>query len=131
MSQENAELVQHMFAAWNRGDHDAARDFFDPDVVVEAAGGTDMDGTYLGHAGLAEVMRFWGAFGSFRSDVEGWIPAGDAVVARVHHQATGKHSGIDVEMQNWQVFTIRRGKIVRYALFSTEARAREAAGLTT
>jgi ketosteroid isomerase-like protein len=45
MSQENVELVQQMVNAWNRGDYDAARDFFDPDVEVEAALGADIDGT--------------------------------------------------------------------------------------
>jgi hypothetical protein len=35
-----------MVNAWNRGDYDAARDFFDPDVEVETAMGVDYDGTY-------------------------------------------------------------------------------------
>jgi uncharacterized protein len=130
MSQENVELVQQMVNAWNRGDYDAARDFFDPDVEVEAALGADIDGTYFGHAGLATLMRFWGAFGSFRSDIEKCIPAGDAVVTLLHHHATGKRSGIDVEMRNWHVYTVRNGKIVRFRQFRTEARALEAAGLS-
>jgi ketosteroid isomerase-like protein len=129
MSQENVELVQRMLDAWNRGDYDAALGFFDPDVVVETALGADIDGTYFGHAGLAKLMRFWGAFGSFHSDIEEWIPAGHAVVALMHHHATGKHSGVDVDLRNWHVFTFRDGKIVRHAQFSTEARALEAAGL--
>ena len=129
MSQENVELVQQMVNAWNRGDYDAARDFFDPDVEVEVALGADIDGTYFGHAGLARLMRFWGAFGSFRSDIEKCIPAGDAVVTLLHHYGIGKRSGIDVDMRNWHVFTIRNGKIVRPGHFSTEAQALEAAGL--
>lgn len=130
MSEENAELVQRLFNAWNRGDYDAARDVFDPDVEVEAVLGGDLDGTYFGHAGLAKLMRFWGAFGSFHSDIERCIPAGDAVVTLMHHHATGKRSGIDVDMRNWQVFTVRNGRVVRYGLFSTEAQALEAAGLS-
>ena len=129
MSQENVEIVQQMFDAMNRGDFDAAREFFDPGVEVEAALGADLDGTYRGHAGLAALMRFWGAFGSFRSDIGKSIPAGDAVVALIDHHATGKRSGIDVDMHNWQVFTIRGDKIVRYGVFKTEAQALEAVGL--
>jgi ketosteroid isomerase-like protein len=130
MSQENVEIVQQMFDAWNRGDYDAAREFFDPGVEVESALGADFDGTYRGHAGLAKLMRFWGAFGSFRSDIGKSIPAGDAVVTLIDHHATGKRSGIDVDMRNWQVFTVRGDKIVRYGLFSTEAEALAAAGLS-
>jgi ketosteroid isomerase-like protein len=130
MSQENVELVQQMINAWNRGDYDAARDFYDPDVEVEAALGADIDGTYYGHAGLARLMRFWGAFGSFHSDIEKCIPAGDVVFTFFHHHATGKRSGIDVELRNWHVFTFRNGKIVRHGQFSTEAQALESAGLS-
>jgi ketosteroid isomerase-like protein len=129
MSQEAMEIIQRMFDAWNRGDYDAARDFFDPDVQVEAALGTDFDGTYRGLAGLERLMRFWNAFGSFRTDIEKWVPAGDAVVALTHHHATGKRSGIDVDMRNWQVFRVRNGKVVRYGLVRTEAQAVEFAGL--
>ena len=130
MSQENVELVQQMFEAWNRGDYDAAREFFDPDVEVESALDADFDGTYRGHAGLTKLMRFWGAFGTFHSEIEKCIPTDDAVVTLLHHHATGRRSGIEVEMHNWQVFTIRNGKIVRYGLVSTEADALKAAGLS-
>ncbi len=123
------EIVRQMFDAWNRGDYNAAHEFFDPDVEVESVLGADVDGTYRGHAGLAKLMRFWGAFGSFRSDIEQTISVGDAVVTCLHHHATGKRSGIDVEMRNWQVFTVRGDKIVRHGLFRTEAQALEAAGL--
>jgi hypothetical protein len=51
-------------------------------------------------------------------------------VTLLHHHATGKRSGISVEMRNRQVFTIRNGKIVRYELVSTEAEALEAAGVS-
>lgn len=126
MSEENVELLREMFEAWNRGDYDAARGFFDPDVEAECSLGTDLDGTYSGHAGIAKLMRFWGAFGTFRSDIERYMPVGDAVVMLLNHHATGKSSGIDVETSNWQAFTIRNRRIVWYGIFSTEARALEA-----
>ena len=130
MSEENVELVQQMVSAWNRGDYDVARDLFDPDVEVEVAQGDVIDGRYFGHAGLAKLMRFWESFSSFHSDIEKSFPAGDAVVALLHHHGTGKSSGIEVETRNWHVFTFRNGKIVRSGHFSTEAQALEAAGLS-
>ena len=129
MSEGNVAIVQQMFDAWNRGDYDAARAFFDPGVEVECALGADFDGTYRGHAGLAKLMRFWGAFGTFRTEIDRCFPAGDAVVTLLHHHATGKRSGLDVEMRNWQVFTFREDKVIRYELFRTEADALKAAAL--
>jgi ketosteroid isomerase-like protein len=130
MSEENVELVEQLVNAWNRGDYDAGRDLVDPDVEVEVALGADYDGTYSGHAGFARLLRFWEAFSSFRTDIEKSIHAGDAVVALFHYQATGKRSGIDVEMRHWCVYIVRDGKIVRHGQFRTEAQALEAAGLS-
>ena len=33
MSQENVEVVRAAFEAWNRGDMDALRELYDPDVM--------------------------------------------------------------------------------------------------
>jgi hypothetical protein len=46
-----------------------------------------------------------------------------------HHFARGKSSGVEVDMRNWQIFTLRGGRVVRYRLFSTREQALEAAGL--
>jgi ketosteroid isomerase-like protein len=47
-----------------------------------------------------------------------------------HHYGRGKISGVDVDMTNWQVFTMRDGRITRYAVYSSREQALEAAGLT-
>jgi ketosteroid isomerase-like protein len=90
---------------------------------------TDLDGTYRGIEGLQKLLRFWGAFADFRSEIEECIPAGDHVVVTAHHFARGKSSGVEVDMRNWQIFTLRGGRVVRYRLFSTREQALEAAGL--
>ncbi len=123
------EIVREMFNAWNRGDYTKGLEAIDADVRVEVELGFDVDGVYRGHAGLAELLRFWGAFGSFHSEVEEFIPSGEEVVTTLLHYGVGKSSGVEVEMRNWQVFTVREGKIVRYRLFSTRGQALEAAGL--
>ena len=128
MSEENAEVVRQSLEGWNRRDA-AAIDAWHPAVEIEASVGGVFDGRYEGHDGLRDLLRFWGAFGTFRSEIEECMANGDEVVARVHHMATGKTSGVEVEMRNWQVFTVRGGKIVRWRLFGTRAEAIEAAGL--
>ena len=130
MSEENVEIVRRMFDAWNRGNYEDGQKTIDADVEVEVDLGFDVDGKYLGHAGLAELLEFWNAFGSFRSDVEELIPSGEDVFTTVLHHGMGKSSGIKVEMRNWQVFTLRGGKIVRYRLLGTRVKALKAAGLS-
>jgi ketosteroid isomerase-like protein len=130
MSEENVEIVRETFEAWNRRDFDRAQEAWSPDVVVEISAQSTMRGTYSGLDGLREVLRFWGAFADFHSDIEECAESGDEVVATLHHHGRGKSSGIEVDMRNWQVFTVRDGKIVRYRIYDTRERALEAAGLS-
>jgi ketosteroid isomerase-like protein len=53
----------------------------------------------------------------------------DEVVFAAHHYGRGKASGVEVEMRNWQVCTVRDGKVVRYRVFPTRQEALEAVGL--
>jgi ketosteroid isomerase-like protein len=130
MSQENVEVIRAMFEAWNRRDFAAAQAAWAPEIVIEMSTDSIIDGTYRGYEGLAEVMRFWGAFAEFRSDVREARPVGDKVFITVHHFGRGKGSGVDVEMENWQIFTLREGRITRYEVYATREQALEAAGLS-
>ena len=130
MSQENIEVIRGMFEAWNRRDFAAAQAAWAPEIEIEMSVGGIIDGTYRGYEGLAEVMHFWGAFTEFRSDVREVRPVRDKVFITAHHFGRGKSSGIDVEMENWQVFTLREGRIVRYEVYAHRQKALEAAGLS-
>jgi ketosteroid isomerase-like protein len=130
MSEENVEIVRAILKAWNRGDYSAALELVDHNVEVEAALGLTLDGMYRGHAeGSRFLADFWGEFEDFRTEFEECIPVGDSVFVAAHHHGRGRTSGIEVEMRNWQVFTVRGGKVVRYQMFSTRQQALEAAGL--
>jgi len=48
-------------------------------------------------------------------------------VVDVHHYGRGSTSGVEVEMRNWQVITVRDGKVVRYRVFTTRQEALDAA----
>jgi ketosteroid isomerase-like protein len=130
MSEENEALVVRVLEAWNRRDYAEAQSGFSPDVEIEVALEATMDGTYSGYEGLRGLMKFWGAFGEFRSDIEEIRSSGDRVFIEAHHHARGKTSGIDVEMTNWQVFTLRDGAIIRHAMYASREEALEAAGLS-
>lgn len=128
---ESIRIVRRMFEAWNRGDYAAAREAIDPEVRVEMSTDSVVDGTYEGMDGIAELMGFWGAFGDFRSEIREAFTAGADVVTTIHHFGRGKASGIEVEMENWQVFTVRDGRLTRWRIYGSRERALEAAGVSS
>ena len=131
MSQENVELVRSIVEAWNRGDYSMALESVDPEIEVEAALGGTFDGTYQGPAQARRFLEdFWRNFERSHAEVEEYSPVGESVVFAVHLRGRGKGSGAEVEMRNWQVCTVRDGKIVGYRMFSTKREALDAAGLS-
>jgi ketosteroid isomerase-like protein len=130
MAAENAEIVRAASDAWNRGDVNAAYGLIDPEVEVEVAMDSPLDGTYQGLEGLLQFLgEFWGQFESYRSELTECIAVGDDVFLAVRHTGTGKGSGASVEMPGWQVCTIRDGRIVRWRNLKTRSDALAAAGL--
>jgi ketosteroid isomerase-like protein len=132
MSRENVEIVRRAVDAWNSQDFETGMSLVDPEIEVEVAIGTPVDGTYRGHAGLTQFMAdFWGQFETFHSEVRECTPAGDdQVVLHVLHHGTGRGSGAAVEMPGWQVFSVRAGKITRWRNFRSRQEVFEAAGLS-
>jgi ketosteroid isomerase-like protein len=131
MSEENVEVVRRVFDLWDRGDRWAGLDSIDTDVEVVVDAQVDLDGTYRGHAGLGELMRaFWGAFENIRTRIEEAIPAGSHVVVAVRFSGRGKRSGVEIDMPQWQVWTVRNGKVVRWRIVRTKRDALKAAGLS-
>ena len=131
MSQENVEVVRQLFDAWNRGDYAAASALVDPAISVESLLDGPMAGRYDGAERAARWLSdFWGNFGEFHTEIGEYMTRGDDVVIAAHHYGRGKSSGVEVQMDNWQIFTVRGEKIVRYRLYTTKQEALEAAGLS-
>jgi ketosteroid isomerase-like protein len=119
MSQENVEVVQRLYEAWNRGD--VTLDSIDPDIEVEFAGGI-LKGTYRGHAGLTEALdSFWTSFEESRIDVESFEPSGDDVFVTLRYFARGKTSGIEVNASGRHIWTVREGRCVRWLILDAAA----------
>lgn len=125
------EIVRRLIEAWDRGDYSAALESIDPDIEVNVAYQADIDGTYRGHAGLAEMLGvFWTEFEGPRIEIEEAIPAGSDVVVGVRFSGRGKRSGVEVDAPAWHVWRLREGKAARWQLFRTKQEALEAAGLS-
>ena len=131
MSQENVEINQATFKAWNAGDMDALRELCDADVIVRGFEGS-LEGLEP-TVGRESVMR---GFGRMRETwdadaaetITDFIDAGDRIVARFIWRGTGHGPafGLDVTA----IYTLRKGKIFLVEYFRDHAEALEAAGLS-
>ena len=136
MSQENVEIVRALTEGFQRGDHEQAFDFYDPEIEWDT--GTEgvapgMAGVYRGHEGARDFWRRWlSAWKDLKFEIQDVWDAGDEVVLLIRHQhQRGHHSGVATEFQpyGW-VFTFRGGKAVRVRWYPNQPPALEATGLS-
>jgi ketosteroid isomerase-like protein len=135
MSQENVEIVRSLFQATARRDTATVLALYDPEVEWNNTQGP-LQGlierkVYRGYEGLRLWWReYQEPWESTWEEVEDLIDAGDQVVSVQTSHARGRASGVAVDLAHFAaVWTIRQGKIVRVALFTTRADALDAAGV--
>ena len=135
MSRENVEIVRRVYEASARRDSAAVLALYDPDVMIDVTHGAvgEVAGRTIhhGHEGLRTFFRAWyEAWDSVEPDLKDLLQAGERVVSIEITRGRGRASGIEVELQQYGVWTIRDGKIVRVVWFTTRDDALEAAGLS-
>jgi ketosteroid isomerase-like protein len=130
MSQENVEIVRKAFEAWNAGDMDAFREFYDPDIIVRPPEGWPEPGPFVGREAVMgqweQLRETWDA-----DEVEpigDFIDAADRVVVRQAWRGAGHGPSLNMEMTN--VFMVRNGRIVYQEFFWDHTEALEAVGLS-
>jgi ketosteroid isomerase-like protein len=131
MSQDNVALVRQAFAAFNRGDFEAAMSAFDSEAEW-----IPYLGALEGQAfrGRTAILRMWSDIndnlgGSLRVEPQEVVDCGDRIVAVVEAFGSGTGSGAEVHQRWAQLVLVRNGLIVRVEPFATRAEALEAAGL--
>ena len=132
MSEENVELAHRAHKAFNRRDLDGFLALMDAEVelttrFMELEG----DRSYRGHDGVSEWWRsLLGIFPDFGSEVlEVRDLGGDFVLVIMRARGHGRDSGTPFEETLWQASKWRRGRVVWWQMFGSEAEALEAAGL--
>jgi ketosteroid isomerase-like protein len=127
-------VFEEFQAGMERGDPGA---LFDSEAVAddyEWITDAPLDGrsVWRGREGFVEFMRTWTEeFEDWSIQVEQWIDVGDdRVVALTHQSATGKGSGVPVELNLSQVYELEDGRIARVRNYLSQADALEAAGLS-
>lgn len=124
MAPNNLDIVRAIYAAFDRGDIDAALDHGAADVEVEYHGlSFDLEGrTYRGREGARKVVEtFWAPFDDPQGKLEAFVELGDHVVTQMRFTARGKASGAPVEFEIWHVWTLRDGVVVRWRICGSES----------
>jgi ketosteroid isomerase-like protein len=133
VSEENVKVVRYCWAAWIRGDLDAAFANFAPDVEWDTTTyeGWPETGVYRGHDGVRRFLDEWLAiWDRYEAGVDDYLDAGDnQVVALAWQRGHGHESHALVEMQFAMVFTLRDGLVTRMDVYSDRARALESTGV--
>ena len=136
MSEENVEIVRRLFdalhAGLKRGDPGA---LFDSGTVADDLEFVPFPGLpghprrYRGRDGFIAFMQTWTEdFEDWSIEYERLIEVPDnRVVALTHQWATGKGSGVPVELHFGVVFEIEDGRVIRVLNFPDFAQALEAA----
>ncbi len=136
MSEENVEIVRRIYEAASSGDSAAVYAMYDEAVEWDASrapmprliGGGRI---YHGHDGLRTFFQERNAvWGEIEDVPQELIDAGEHVVSADTERGRGRSSGVEVEMAQYAVWTIRNGKVVRVVWFPTRGDALEAAGLS-
>ena len=137
MSQQNVELVRRLWDEFEerikRGDpgawikSDAVADDFEW-ILSEPLDGRSI---WRGREEYVEFIRTWtDQFDHWSIRAERLIDAGDDQVVLLSHQtATGRESGVPVELKLWQLADINDGRLIRVTIYFTHTDALEAAGL--
>lgn len=130
MSNANIELVQSLYAAFQRGDIATIVAAAVPDIVWQVHG-RPKDHPSIGvHKGPQGVQTFFGIVAETQ-DVSAFAPrdfdaAGDKVFARGHYAWTMRKTGKSVSAEWLHMFTIRDGKLAGFEEFTDTAQFAEA-----
>jgi ketosteroid isomerase-like protein len=137
MSEENVEVVRRLYEAVAVRDTDTIFSLYDADFEwdgTRSRWSEVLDGpdTFRGHADLRRFFRgYFEMWETFEDELQELIDTGEQVISVVTSRGQGRASGIEIEWPGQAgVWTIRNGKIVHVAWFSSREEALEAAGLS-
>jgi Ketosteroid isomerase-related protein len=132
MSQENVEIVRSFYDAWARDEFPGPIDLMDREIEYVNPAGAVEPGTQRGVAAFSRAVEMvFDVWETWEMDVEKFTEVGDQVAVMLGYRARGRGSGIEVKGRESALWTLRNGKVVRYAWFHEPADALEAALLTS
>jgi ketosteroid isomerase-like protein len=128
VSDDLERMVREAYAAYNRGDFEAAARYMHPAIEWDS-GETSLTGEkFRGPEAVIKQLRP-DIFQSQRSDIQAIEINGGRVFVEMVFHAVGSGSGVELVTNGWQVWTFEEGLAVRVQNFLDREQARAAAGL--
>jgi SnoaL-like domain len=129
-----ARRISQAYAAANRRDFDSVLVGWDPGSEYRPSAdliAPDQEAVFYGHDGYLQLWRYWlDAFEDIRWDPDEILDSGDKLLVTTQQRGQGSGSGVGVSKPVFQLFTLRRGLVVRQEDFADRDQALEAAGLS-
>ena len=118
MSLENVQTIQRGYDAWNRGDLDAVREIYAPDVTANAGvlwpAGGELSGPEAIIAAFASILA---TFPNSELVPDEYIERGESVVVPTRWRGTVPDSQKVIEQPVVAAYTLRAGQIVHIGYF--------------
>ena len=127
-----ARTMARAYAAANRRDFELVLTFNDPERYEYRPSRDllppDMETVYRGHDGYRRFWRLWlDAFADIRWDPEEIVDFGEKALVTTRQSGRGSGSGVAVSEPVYQLFTFRRGLVIRQQDFLDRDQALRAA----
>ena len=128
-----ARAISRAYAAANRRDFDLVLTLNDPEIYEYRPSRDllppDLESVFYGHDGYLQLWRYWlDAFGDIRWDPEEILDMGGKVLVTTQQRGHGLGSGVEVSESVFQLFTFRKGLVIRQEDFLDRSDALIAAG---
>ena len=125
--------VRQAYAAQTRRDFEAVLAGWDPACEYHPSRDLmppDLEAVFHGHDGMLELWRYWrDAFRDIRWEPEEILDLGEQFLVTAQQKGHGSGSGVAVSEPIFQLFSLRRGLVVRQEDFRERSEALGAAGL--
>ena len=124
------DVVKRSYAAFRRGDIEGWLETLDSDIEWQAAREDPDAALHRGHDGVLRYLGQWTeAYDGLQVEPREFIDGGDRILVWVHITGRGRASGLDLDMQQAQIATVRGGKIVRTDEYFDRAEALASMGI--
>jgi ketosteroid isomerase-like protein len=131
MSRENVEVVRALYDAWAREDFPGLTELLDPEIEYVNPEGAVEPGTRHGiEEFVSAVEKVFEGWATWRMEPERFESVGDQVAVVLSYTARGRTSGVEVEGRESALWTLRDGRVIRYAWFHDPQDALQAVGLS-
>jgi ketosteroid isomerase-like protein len=130
MEERNVGIVRAVYDAWACNEFPGPADLLDPEIEYVNPDGAIEPGTRQGldefSRAIAKVFEGWA---TWQMEPERFEAVADSVAVVVRYRAIGRSSGVEVAGRESALWTLRSGRVVRYAWFHDPQDALKAIGL--